>query len=470
MEPTIPPPAPSDVVRRGYLLYLASAIAASGGLIFGYDLAVIGGAILFIRDEFGLTIFQVETIIASALLGAMLGATGGGRIADRWGRRSTLLLIAGLGVLGPVATSLAPNVTWLILGRILTGVCFGMASVVTPLYIAEMAPAQSRGRLVTIYFLAVMVGILISFLIDFAFSTRHQWRTMLAMGAVPGVILGIGSVVLPESPRWLMLQGNPQKACEVLRQVRGGAEIAAEIEIILKGVSQSLGGWTDLLQPYLRIVLVIGIGLAIFRMVTGVSIVIFYAPTIFEMSGVKSQSVDILATVGIAVVQVLATLLAMYLVDRWGRRTLLLVGLAGMVVSLVGLGLAFSPLVSIVSIPRGTVAEVSLMVFASAWVIGPGTIFFLLISEIYPAHIRALAMGLVTTVLWAAYCLDTLTFLSLLEILGKTGTFWFNAFLGIIAWCFVYALVPETKGIPLEEIEEHWRNQRPPRDLGRPAR
>jgi MFS transporter, SP family, galactose:H+ symporter len=466
MEPTYPTPTPADAVRRGYLLYLASAIAASGGLIFGYDLAVIGGAILFIRGEFTLTVFLEETVIASALLGAMLGAVGGGKIADRWGRRPTLLVIAGLGVLGPVITALALNIPWLILGRILTGVCFGMASFVTPLYIAELAPAHSRGRLVSIYVLAVMIGILVAYLIDFAFSTMHQWRLMLALGAIPGVMLGIGSVILPESPRWLMLQGNPDKACEALRLVRGGADIALEIEGILKGLGQRLGGWADLLHPYLRIVLVIGIGLATFRMVTGINIAIFYAPIIFELSGVKSQAVDILATVGIATVQVLATLLAIYLVDRWGRRTLLLAGLAGMVVSLVGLGLAFSPLFSSL---RGTIAEVSLMVFAAAWVAGPGTIFFLLISEIYPSHIRALAMSLATAVLWGAYCLDTLTFLSVLDLLGQSGTFWFTAFLGIIAWWFVYALVPETKGVPLEEIEEHWRHHRHPRELGKRA-
>jgi SP family galactose:H+ symporter-like MFS transporter len=329
-----------------------------------------------------------------------------------------------------------------------------------------LAPAHSRGRLVSIYVLAVMMGILVAYLIDFAFSTMHQWRLMLALGAVPGVILGIGSVILPESPRWLMLQGNPDKACEALRRVRGGADIAQEIESILKGLGQRLGGWADLLHPYLRIVLIIGIGLATFRMVTGINIAIFYAPTIFEISGVKSQAVDILATVGIATVQVLATLLAIYLVDRWGRRTLLLAGLAGMVVSLVGLGLAFSPLFSSL---RGIIAEVSLMVFAAAWVAGPGTIFFLLISEIYPSHIRALAMSLATAVLWGAYCLDTLTFLSILDLLGQTGTFWFTAFLGIIAWWFVYALVPETKGVPLEDIEEHWRHHRHPRELGKRA-
>ncbi|MFZ5453896.1 MAG: sugar porter family MFS transporter [Thermodesulfobacteriota bacterium] len=467
MEPLLPPPVPSDIVRRGYLLYLASAIAASGGMIFGYDLAVIGGAILFIRVEFALPVILVEIVIASALFGAMLGAAGGGKIADRWGRRPTLLFIAGLGILGPIASSLAMNVSWLILGRVLTGVCFGMASFVTPLYIAELAPAQSRGRLVTVYFLAVMVGILVAYLVDLAFAMMHQWRIMLAMGAVPGVILGIGSAVLPESPRWLMLQGCSDKACESLRRVRGGADIAGELETLLKCLNQKLGGWVHLLQPYLRIVLIIGIGLAIFRMVTGISIVIFYAPTIFEMSGGQSQSVDILATVGIAVAQVLATLLVMSLVDRWGRRTLLLIGLAGMVVSLVGLGLAVSPFFPSF---QGTFAEVSLMVFAAFWVIGPGTIFFLLISEIYPANVRALAMSLATTVLWAAYFLDTLIFLSLLDVLGKSGTFWFNAFLGIIAWWFVYFLVPETRGISLDEIEDHWRNHRNPRDLGRPAR
>ena len=464
MGATTPTPASPDAVRSVYLLYLASAIAASGGLIFGYDLAVIDGAILFIRDEFTLTVFLQEIVIASALLGAMLGAAGGGKIADVWGRRPTLLCIAGLGVLGPIITSLAPNIPWLILGRILTGVCFGMASFATPLYIAELAPAQIRGRLVTIYFLAVMLGILIANLIDFAFSSMHQWRVMLAIGAIPGVILGIGSVILPESPRWLMLQGQSDKACEALRRVRGAADISAEIESILKNLGQSLGGWADLLQPYLRLALVIAIGLAIFRMVTGIGIIIFYGPIIFEMTGVKSQSVDILATVGIAVAPVLATLVGMYLVDRWGRRTLLLGGFAGMVVSLVGMGLAFSPLLSSY---RGTVAEVSLIVFGIGWVLGPGTIFFLLISEIFPTHVRALAMSLATAVLWGAYCLDTLTFLSLMDLLGRTATFWFYAFLGIIAWGFVYVVVPETKGIALEDIEAHWRANKYPRELGK---
>lgn len=467
MEQTCPTPVSGDVAKPGYLLYLASAIAASGGLIFGYDLAVIGGAILFIRDEFGLTILPEEIIIASALLGAMLGAVGGGKIADRWGRRPTLMLIAGLGIVGPMATFLAPQVSWLILGRIITGACFGMASFVTPLYIAELAPARSRGRLVTIYTLAVMVGILLAYLVDFAFSTLHHWRIMLAVGVIPAVILGIGSLVMPETPRWLMLQGNSERACETLRQIRIGEDINEEIEIIQRALGQGFGGWADLLQSWLRVVLVIGIGLAFFRMVTGIGIVIFYAPTIFEMTGFKTPSLDILVTLGIAVAQVLATLLAMYLVDRWGRRTLLLVGLGGMVVSLFGLGLTFSPLISILP---GPIAEVSLLMLAISWVLGPGTIFFILISEIYPANVRALAMSLATAVLWGAYCLDTLTFLSLLDLLGKTATFWFTAFLGLIAWIFVYALVPETKGIPLEEIEEHWRQSRPPRELGRPAR
>jgi MFS transporter, SP family, galactose:H+ symporter len=455
---------PESTVTKSYLLYLTAAIAASGGLIFGYDLAVIGGAILFIRDEMTLSVVLTETVVASALLGAMFGAVGGGKIADRWGRRPTLLVIAGLGIVGPLTTALAPNIPWLIVGRIITGVCFGMASFVTPLYIAELAPAKSRGRLVTVYFLAVMVGILIAYLIDYAFASMQEWRLMLGLGAVPGVILAVGSLVLPESPRWLMLQGCQDKACEALRRVRGGADITAEVQCIIQGLSQRLGKWSDLFMPYLRIVLVIGVGLAAFRMITGIGVVIFYAPTIFEISGVASQGVDILATVGIAAVQVLATLLVMYLVDRWGRRTLLLVGLVGMVVSLICLGLVFWHVLPAMG---GIIAEVSLMVFAASWVLGLGTIFFLLISEIYPSHVRALAMSLATAVLWGAYCIDTLTFLSLLDALGPAGAFWINAVLGTIAAAFVYFLVPETKGLPLEEIEAHWRNHRPPRELGK---
>jgi SP family galactose:H+ symporter-like MFS transporter len=464
MGATIPTPASPDAVRMRSMLPLAAAIAALGGLVFGYDLAVIAGAILFIRVEFALTPVLTEVTVAASLLGAMLGATAGGRIADCWGRRRPLFLIAVLGILGPLCTSLAPNTAWLILGRVLTGACFGMASFVAPLYIAELSPSQSRGRMVSIYTLAVMVGMMISYLIDYAFSTRHLWRYMFALGSIPAFILGIGSIFLPESPRWLMLHGLSDKACDTLRQLRGCSDVTEEVQCIFKSLGQSLGSWTELWHPYLHIALIIGAGLAFFRQVTGLTTAVFYAPTIFELAGFASQSADIFATLSIGVAMVLATLVALYLVDHWGRRTLLLSGLAGMVVSLFGLGLAFLPQFQGV---RGTIAILSLIVFSAAWVIGPGTIFYLLVSEIYPLHIRGLAMSLVTAILWGAYLIDTLTFLSLLNFLGRTTTFWFNAFLGIVAWGFVYFLVPETKGLSLEEIEAHWRCQKPPRELGK---
>lgn len=435
-----------------------------GGLIFGFDLAVIAGAILYIRDEFALTPFLIEVTVSASLLGAMLGAAAGGKLADFWGRRRPLMIIAVLGVLGPLATSLAPNTFWLILGRILTGASFGMASFVAPLYIAELSPSRSRGRMVSIYTLAVMVGILLAYLTDYAFSTRHQWRYMFALGSIPALILGIGSLILPESPRWLILQGLSDKACDALRQLRGPSDITEEVKSIFQSLGQKLGGWGDLWGPSLRIVLIIGAGLAVFRQMTGLSTAIFYAPTIFALSGFASESGDILATLSIGISMVLATVVAMYLVDHWGRRTLLLIGLAGMVVSLLGLGLAFLPQLQEL---RGAMAVGSLIFFSIAWVIGPGTIFFLLVSEIYPMQVRGLAMSLVTAILWGAYLVDTLTFLSLMDLLGRTATFWVYAFLGIIAWVFVYFLVPETRGISLEEIEAHWSSHKPPRELGK---
>ena len=457
----MPDPNTPAQVRAGRYLYLVAGIAALGGLIFGYDTAVIAGAILYIKDEFALSANLREFVIASSLLGGMLGAAAGGKLADRWGRRAIFLVLAGLGLVGPLTAALAPTLTWLILGRVISGAAFGLATIAAPLYIAEVAPHESRGRLISGYTLAVMIGVLVSYLVDYALGFHHEWRLMLAMGAIPAVMLGIGTLFLPESPRWLVLKGRHDHARQELSRLRQSREVVVEWQALIDGLHQAQGSWRDLTGIF-RIVLIIGIVLVIMRQATGISIAIFYAPTIFASAGFQSTQIDILATVAVGVMLVLATLVAIYLVDHWGRRVLLLTGLLGMMASMALLGLAFT---DALAAWRGWLAVSGLMIFVVAWIIGPGTVTFILIAEIFPTFVRGLALSLVIATLWGAYLVDTLTFLNMLNLLGERGIFWFNSLISLLACWFVYRWVPETKGCSLEMIEAHWRQGKHPLDM-----
>ncbi len=435
-------------------VYVAAGIAALGGFLFGYDLVVISGAILFIKQQFALSPTTEEVVVSAVVFGAMIGAAMGGTLADRFGRRVVLILTAATFAVGALGTALATTVTWLIVGRVVVGLGVGMVSIATPLYISEISPDNARGRLVSLFMLVGGSGSLIAFLVDYAFSTFHEWRWMFGLGAIPAVMLGIGMMFLPESPRWLASHGLVDKARSVLRRLRGTANVEDELQGIQTGLGHQRGGWAELVSPTVRPALIVGIGLGICQRVTGVNLAFFYAPTIFEFAGFESTSVDILASVGLGVIMVLMTMVAMQLLDRVGRRPLLLIGFTGMVLSLSVLGLAFA-------VPRGSllgwIVVGSLMLLVGSWMVGPGTVVFVLLSEIYPLKIRGLAMSVATMVLWGSYLVVTLTFLTLTQLLGNSGTFLFYSLLGIGAWLFVYFFVPETKGKSLEEIQAHWR-------------
>ncbi len=435
-------------------VYVAAGIAALGGFLFGYDLVVISGAILFIKQQFALSPTTEEVVVSAVVFGAMIGAAMGGTLADRFGRRVVLILTAATFAVGALGTALATTVTWLIVGRVVVGLGVGMVSIATPLYISEISPDNARGRLVSLFMLVGGSGSLIAFLVDYAFSTFHEWRWMFGLGAIPAVMLGIGMMFLPESPRWLASHGLVDKARSVLRRLRGTANVEDELQGIQTGLGHQRGGWAELVSPTVRPALIVGIGLGICQRVTGVNFAFFYAPTIFEFAGFESTSVDILASVGLGVIMVLMTMVAMQLLDRVGRRPLLLIGFTGMVLSLSVLGLAFA-------VPRGSllgwIVVGSLMLLVGSWMVGPGTVVFVLLSEIYPLKIRGLAMSVATMVLWGSYLVVTLTFLTLTQLLGNSGTFLFYALLGIGAWLFVYFRVPETKGKSLEEIQAQWR-------------
>ncbi len=323
-------------------VYLAAAISALGGMLFGYDIGVISGAILFIKKDFSLSAGLEEIVVSSVLLGSLAGAVGGGILADRLGRRKLLIFTAAVFGLGAIGAALAPGTAWLIIARVVAGAAIGVASFVAPLYISEIAPVAIRGKLVSINQVALTSGIVFSYLIDYAFAGSQAWRWMFAMAVIPAAAFGIGLVFIPDSPRWLAGRGHFDQARAVLKRIRPPDKVEAEMSAIQHSVAQQQGNWSELLSPLLRSAMIVGIGLAIAQQITGINTVIYYAPTIFKFAGFSSASVAILASVGVGVVNVVFTVVAMQLIDRVGRRPLLLVSLAGMAVSLIVLGLAFS--------------------------------------------------------------------------------------------------------------------------------
>src|SRR3984893_818157 len=261
-----------------HLVTIVSAISALSGLLFGYDTGVISGAILFVQEDFHLTTFQEEAVVSAVLLGAMIGAAIGGRLADRFGRRTMLIQVALLFMVGAIGTSLAPSPTWLSAGRLVVGIAIGIASFTAPLYISEISPADVRGKLVSLNQLMITIGIVCSYLADYALAGVRGWRAMFGLAAIPAIILLIGLFFVPESPRWFVNRGLRDQARAVLLRVRKSSEVDSELTEIEASLSQQQGGWRELLSPGLRPALIIGIGLAVFQQFTGINTVIYYAP------------------------------------------------------------------------------------------------------------------------------------------------------------------------------------------------
>lgn len=403
------------------LVYAATGISALGGLLFGYDIGVISGAILFIKKDFLLSSALEEVVVSSVLLGSLAGAAVGGVLADRLGRRKLLIVTALVFGAGAVGAALAAGTAWLVVARVVAGAAIGVASFVSPLYISEIAPVEIRGKLVSINQVALT------------------------------------------SPRWLLGRGHTNEARTVLKRIRVPGRVEGELTEIRGGLAQQKGRWSELFSPLLRPAMIVGVGLAVAQQITGINTVIYYAPTILKFAGLSSASVAILASVGVGVVNLVLTLVAMQLIDRVGRRPLLLASLGGMALSLFALGLAFS-LPQLAS-HLGLFAVTGLMAYVGCFAVGLGPVFWLLLSEIYPLRIRGRAMSVATVVNWSANLLVASSFLTLTRLLGKAYTFWSYAAVSTGAWIFAFFFVPETKGRSLEEIEAHWRAGKHARDF-----
>ncbi len=400
---------------------LTAAIAGLGGLLFGYDTGVIAGALLFIKGDFDLGSFAQGLVVAAVPIGAVAGAGIAGPAADRYGRRLMILLAAAVFIVGALASAAAPGVEVLVIARIVIGVAIGLASAAAPVYISEVAPPESRGRLVSFFQLAVTIGILVAYLVGLAFDHTEGWRWMLGLGCVPALALGFGMLRMPQSPRWLVMSGDDFAARATLAKIRvdDPDTIDRELEEIKESLDEKPGAWSELLQPVVKAALVVGVGLAILQQVTGINTVIYYAPTIVEFTGVDSSAGSILAAVGVGVINVGMTLLALRLLDRAGRRTLLFIGVTGMSISLFALGGAFkiagggSTLASVIAIG-------SLMAYVASFAISLGPIFWLLNAEIYPLGVRSKAAGVGTMANWTFNFIVSLTFLLLIEALGRS--------------------------------------------------
>ena len=401
-----------------------------------------------------LDLSQYGLFTPSLTVGALLG----GRLADLFGRRRLLIVTAIIFGVGGIACAAATSPAILVLGRIIVGLGIGLASGTVPVYISEVSPADARGWQVSLFQLAITVGILLAYVVDYAFAAIQGWRWMFGLAVVPAAIFGLGMVFLPESPRWLAAHGHVDRARAMLARIRGTSDVDIEMREIVEGIERDQdrrGRLSDLFAPSVRPALIVGIGLAVFQQVTGINTVIYYAPLIIQSSGISSASGAILATAGIGVVNVLMTIVAMWLIDRMGRRPLLLTGIAGMVITLGVLGLAFHMAGRTGAL--AWLAVVSMMVYVASFAISLGPIFWLLISEIYPLKIRSSAEGLAAAFNWGSNLLVSLTFLTLLQMMGPTRTFWLYGAFAIAAWIFSYYQVPETKGRTLEEIEQFWR-------------
>jgi sugar porter (SP) family MFS transporter len=438
------------------VLVRVSVIAAIGGLLFGYDTGVISGALLFIKTDLHASTFEQQAIVAVLLLGAMVGALVSGYLADRISRKWTKVISGTIYALAALGCAFSVSAGMLIGFRFLLGLSVGTASFVAPLYISEVAPPRVRGGLVSFNQLAITSGILLAYIVDFAFKGfADQWRWMLGVAAVPGAVLAIGMLTVPRTPRWLVMNGDEDRAREVLEELREGdedADVEGELREIQEANERERGSHTkDLLTSRLRPLLWVGIVLAIAQQFVGVNTVIYYAPTILSDTGLGS-SAALAQTVVVGVTNVVFTIVAVLLLDRLGRRALLLTGTAGLLVALLVLGVYFSS--STLQADAGWLALGGLVLFIAAFAIGLGPVFWLMISEIFPVGVRSKAMAVCTIFNWGANFLVAQTFLSLSNAITRQGVFFLYAGLAVLSLVFFAVRVPETKGRPLEEIQE----------------
>ena len=467
------PNTPTKKPKVGVWLLLVGAVIMLSGLLFGYDQGVIAGALDGIQHSFGASTTMIQIITSWVTLGALAGALVAGAMADKLGRRVTILLAAVLFTIGAVLEAISPNTTILVIGRLIVGFGVGVASVAAPLYAAEQAPTRLRGRFVSIYQLAITIGIFIAYIVDQALINNDMWRVMLGVSAVPAVLLFFVMVPMPDSPRWFVKAGRRDDAIAALEKVRPEVDASAEVDEIERAAKEdeaNTATWGEVFAKKLRKPLMIGIGLAVFQQITGINAIIYYANKIFAQAGFATPADQAAATTwAIGGVNVLATFIAVAYVDRFGRRPLLLAGLVGMASALVTVGISFHFMDNADTsgtgaggpTTAGIITLVALVVFIASFAFSLGPVVWTVINEIFPNRVRGRAVAVATAVNWGSAWLVSQFFLTLIDSIGNSATFYLFGGFAVIAYVWIWKTVPETKGRSLEEIQKLWDDADP---------
>ena len=474
------------------LVITIAAIASTGGLLFGFDTGVISGALPFLRQSWGLTTGQQELVTTAVLVGAVLGALSSGRITDIVGRKKVIIVTSLIFAAGSILTGAAPSMWFLVFSRILLGVAIGISSFAVPLYISEISPTRVRGAMVSSFQLMITIGIVASYFSDLAFadeSNPFSWRWMFYVGVFPAIILLVGMLFLPETPRFLFAKGKEEEGRRVLEKVEDPALVEAAIKKIKDEIAleQESVGFSELFGKTWRTPLMIAIGIMFVQQFVGINTVIYYAPTLFIIAGFEGARAAIAATVSVGVVNVLATVVAMFMIDKLGRRKLYFIGLVGIMISLTALGIFFFMKDSLGENLRFVIVG-TVLIYIVFFAISLGPLGWLIISEIFPLKIRGVGMSVGALSNWFFNGIVAFTFLKLawlftgdgMEITNKAvvdgkevittdpnpaGAFLLYAAIAVLGIIWGLKYIPETKGVSLEEIEEHWRAGKTPNEL-----
>ncbi len=449
----------NELVKVKYT-YLVCTVAAFGGLLFGYDTAVIAGAIGYLKLKFDLSPMLTGWAASSAIWGCIFGTLFAGRLSDKYGRKKVLLLSGLLFTISALGSAIPDNLTQFVIARFIGGLGVGSASMLSPLYISEIAPAKIRGMLVTLYQLAIVFGINIIYIVNYLIVNTHDqewnvqigWRYMLGSEGIPAILFFLLLFFVPESPRWLVKENRSEDARKILNKINALDEARRILKEIKESVNEEKGNFMDLFKSGIRMAILIGSVLALFSQITGINAIIYYAPEIFKQVGFGSESA-LFQTMIIGFVNMLFTVVAIRLIDYWGRRTLLIWGVSGMIFCLFAMGLFFY-----FEISSGPLLLLFILGFIGSFASSLGPIPWVMISEIFPTKIRGTAMSFSIVILWLGVVLVTQFFPVLLVLFGGAYTFWIFMINALILLIFTLIIIPETKQKTLEEIQEIWKS------------
>ncbi|EJG1264510.1 sugar porter family MFS transporter [Staphylococcus pseudintermedius] len=428
-------------------------IGALGGLLYGYDMGVISGALLYLKDDIPLNAYTEGLVVSSMLVGAIVGAGLSGPLSEKLGRRRLVFMISIVFIIGALILALAPTMEILVLGRVIIGLAVGGSTAIVPVYLSELAPTDARGSLSSLNQLMITIGILASYLVNYAFAPIEGWRWMLGLAVVPSIILMIGVIFMPESPRWLLEKRGEKAARDVMKLTYPASEIDHEIENMKKINQIADNTWTVLKSPWLLSTIIIGSVFALLQQLIGINAIIYYAPKIFATAGF-GESTAILSTVGIGVVNVLVTIFAISIIDKIDRKKLLVIGNIGMVASL----LIMSALIWLIGVNSAAwIILLCLTTFIIFFGVSWGPVLWVMLPELFPMRARGAATGIAALVLSIGSLLVAQFFPVLTDVLQVQQVFLIFAVIGIIAMIFVIKFLPETRGRSLEQIEQDLR-------------